>query len=270
MILDPRRSTRDDRRPMVLPGLGVACGFRPEFLDFQRGIHVGNLNDHEHSTRLLKLALEARYGQPLVTTERWGRGVYWHRIGYLPRANRLAKPTSSDVSFGCSKFFLLVDTGEQAVKFGLQIERGYEKAPPQYRHCQLRPDWDWHRLLADLKPRSAMASELKRLVCREGFLLHAGSWEGEAVLFSKANYRGPLKLRQALETAPKNRWAGFQVYYRMSEGDVRGTTGGLPATSSRSASRPAAIVPNSLAFPGKVAGTTVAGRMTSWFENPCV
>jgi hypothetical protein len=209
---------------MVLPCLGVACGFRPEFLDFQRGIHVGNLNDHERITRILKLALEARYGQPFVT-ERWGRGVYWHWIGYLPRANRLAKPISSHVSFGCSKFFLLADTGERALKFGLQIERGYEKAPREYRHCQLGPDWDWHRLLAALKPRSAMASELKRLVCREGFLLHAGSWEGAAMPFSKANYPGPLKLRQVLETAPKNRWAGFQVYYRMSERDVRGTTG---------------------------------------------
>jgi hypothetical protein len=103
--------------------------FRPEFLDFQRGIHVGNLNDDERITRILKLALEARYGQPFVT-ERWGRGVYWHWIGYLPRANRLAKPMSSDVSFGCSKFFLLADTGEPAVKFGLQIERGYCRPEP--------------------------------------------------------------------------------------------------------------------------------------------
>jgi hypothetical protein len=64
-------SIRDDSRPAVLPDLGVACAFRPEFLDFQRGIHVGNLNDHERITRILKLALEARYGQPFVT-ERWG------------------------------------------------------------------------------------------------------------------------------------------------------------------------------------------------------
>ena len=124
----PRSRIYDTAPPPVLSGLGVVCGFRPEFLEFRRGIHVGNLEEHERITRILKLALEARYGQPFVT-ERWGRGVYWHWIGFLPRANRLAKPISSDVSFGCSKFFLMVDTDERAVKFGLQIERGYEKAP---------------------------------------------------------------------------------------------------------------------------------------------
>ena len=38
----------------------AAIGFRPEFLDFQRGIRVGNLEDHERITRLLKLEVEAR------------------------------------------------------------------------------------------------------------------------------------------------------------------------------------------------------------------
>jgi len=61
----------------------AAIGFRPEFLDFQRGIRVGNLEDNERITRILKLALESRYGQPFVT-ERWSRGVHWQWIGYLP------------------------------------------------------------------------------------------------------------------------------------------------------------------------------------------
>ena len=218
-------SVRESARPVVLPGLGVACAFRREYLDFQRGIHVGNLEENERITRILKLALEARYGQPFVT-ERWGRGVYWQWIGYLPRANRLAKPASSDVSFGCSKFFLTVDTGERAVKFGLQIERGYEKAPRESRQFELRPDWDWLRLLAALKPRSAMARELERLVRREGFLLHAGSWgEAEPVTLSKASYKGPLQLRRVLEAAPKNCWAGLQLYYQMSESEVKSATG---------------------------------------------
>jgi hypothetical protein len=134
-------TSRDARPPVVLPGLGVAVGFRPEFLDFERGIHVGNLQDNERITRILKLALEARYGQPFVT-ERWGRGVYWQWIGYLPRANRAAKPLSASVSFGCSKFFLTVDTDERLFKCGTQVERGYVRAPREYRYCQLRPDWD--------------------------------------------------------------------------------------------------------------------------------
>ena len=215
---------RDGGRPVVLPGLGVPCAFRPEFLDFQRGIHVGNLTEHERITRILKLALEGRYGQPFVT-ERWGRGVYWHWIGFLPRANRLAKPISSDVSFGCSKFFLSVDTDERAADFGLQIERGYAKAAREARHFELRADWDWHRLVAALKPGSVMAGELERLVRREGFLVHAGCWGPGSVVFSAADYPGPRKLRQILETASKNNWAGFQLYYRLGEREVQSATG---------------------------------------------
>ena len=206
-----------------LPIPTAAIRFRPEFLDFRRGIRVGNLDDDERITRILKLALEARYQQPFVT-ERWGRGVYWQWIGYLPRANRLAKPISSHVSFGCSKFFLMVDTGEQLFKCGLQIERGYVKAPPESKSCELRSDWDWRRLLKALRPSSALESELNRLVRREGFVLHAGSWENEARL-SKTNYPGVVKLRRLLQSAPKNRWAGFQIFYPMRRDEVLATPG---------------------------------------------
>ena len=220
----PSTASRHANPPVVLPGLGVAVGFRPEFLDFQRGIHVGNLEENQRITRILKLALEARYGQPFVT-ERWGRGVYWQWIGYLPRANRTAKPISSDVSFGCSKFFLTVDTGEQLFKCGLQVERGYVKAPPESRYCQLRPDWDWHRLIEALKPAGALERELERLVLHEGFMLHAGGWEEQPVYFARTGYPGVRKLRQALEAAPKSGWAGFQLFYAMRENEVRGSTG---------------------------------------------
>ena len=181
----------------TLPLPATALAFRPEYLDFRRGIHVGNLEDNERITRILKLALESRYAQPFVT-ERWGRGVYWQWIGYLPRANREAMPLSSRVSFGCSKFFLNVDTEEKFFKCGLQVERGYVKAPRGYRECQLQPDWDWHRLLRSLQPRSPMERELKRLVCREGFLLHGGSWQAEAACFSRHNFPSMQKLRRLL------------------------------------------------------------------------
>ena len=212
-----------ESRP-ALPLPDVAIGFRPEFLDFRRGIRVGNLEDNERITRLLKLALEARYRQPFVT-ERWGRGVYWQWIGYLPRANRDAKPISSGASFGCSKFFLMMDTEEQLFKCGIQVERGYLKAPREYRYCELREDWDWHRLLRALKPDSPMERELQRLVLREGFLLHAGSWEDEPLRFSRADFPGAMKLRRLLESAPKNRWAGFQIFYPMGPKEVRNSTG---------------------------------------------
>jgi hypothetical protein len=208
----------------ALPMPASAIAFRPEYLDFRRGIHVGNLEENERITRILKLALEAHYRQPFVT-ERWGRGVYWQWIGYLPRANRESMPLSSHVSFGCSKFFLSVDTEEKLFNCGMQVERGYIKAPRDNRDCQLQSDWDWNRLLRSLRPSSPMERELRRLVLREGFLLHGGSWENEAGCFSRDTFPSMRKLCGVLSAAPASHWAGFQVYYSMTEDDVRTSTG---------------------------------------------
>lgn len=209
---------------MVLPAPAAAIGFRPEFLDFKRGIRVGNLEDNERITRILKLALEERYEQPFVT-EHWGRGVYWRWIGYLPKANKTCKAVSSRVSFGCSKFFLQVDADDALFKCGLQIERGYVRAPRESRACQLEADWDWHRLLKSLKPGNTMERELKRLVVREDFRLFAGAWSDGWTEFSKADFPDMRRLRIVLDTAPKSQWAGFQLYYAMREDEVRGSTG---------------------------------------------
>jgi hypothetical protein len=200
-----------------------AIGFRPEYLDFHKGIRVGNLEDSQRITRILKLALEARYREPFVT-ERYGRGVHWQWIGFLPRANRSAKPVSSKVSFGCSKFFLTVDTDEQLFKCGFSVERGMIRAPADFPKIELKQDWDWHRLLGALKPSGAMDRELKRLVMREGFRIDAGGWEHLAEL-SKSNFPGVAKLKRILEDAPAASWAGFQVYYPMTEAEVASASG---------------------------------------------
>jgi len=202
---------------------GPVVGFRPEFLDFRRGIRVGNLEENERITRILKLALETRYGQPFIT-ERYGRGVFWQWISWLPRANRSAKPLSSHYSFGCAKFFISLHRDEELFKCGLQLERGYLKAPRGYKAWEVRPDWDWNRLLAALQPGSPMEHELKRLL-REGFQLHAGTWDEEAHYFSRRDFPGVGKLRRVLETAAKDTWAGFQLYYGMREREVRSATG---------------------------------------------
>ncbi len=216
-------ATRSVRRTRaVRPVPAAALGFRPEFLDFRRGIRVGHLEDHERITRILKLQLESRYSQPFVT-ERWGRGVYWQWIGYLPRANREAKPLSSGVSFGCSKFFLSVDTDEKIFSCGLQVERGYVKAPRDFRACQLARDWDWHRLRAALKKGGRMERELSRLVRREGFEIRAGNWESPA--YTRRNFPALPALGRRLGSAPGDEWAGFQLYYPMSESDVAASTG---------------------------------------------
>jgi hypothetical protein len=216
--------TLASKLPISLPLPAAAIAFRPDYLDFRRGIHVGNLEDNERITRVLKLALESRYAQPFVT-ERWGRGVYWQWIGYLPRANREAMPISSHVSFGCSKFFISVDTEEKLFKCGMQVERGYVRAPRDYRECQLQSDWDWHRLLRSLRPRSSMERELKRLVLREGFMLRGGSWESADAGFDRDNFPTLMALRRQLMAAPAAHWAGFQLYYAMTESEVRASTG---------------------------------------------
>lgn len=201
-----------------------AIAFRPEFLDFERGIRVGNLEDNERITRLLKIALEHKHRQPFVT-ERWGRGVYWQWIGFLPRANRSAKPLSNRASFGCSKYFLAVDSDEKLFKCGLQVERGYVKAPAEGGACRLAGDWDWHRLLGALRRGGTMERELKRLVLEEGFAVFAGSWEDGGALFDRSRPPGLSRLRKALREAPANHWAGFQLYYPMTKREVQSSSG---------------------------------------------
>jgi hypothetical protein len=202
---------------------GPAIAFRAEFLDFRRGIRVGNLEENERITRVLKSALESYFNQPFIT-ERWGRGVYWRWIGFLPRANRAAKPISSGVSFGCAKYFVSIDVGEHLFECGMQVERGYISPPQGRKNCRLQRDWDWHRLLEQLKPKGMLEREIRRLL-REGFRVQAGSWEEGPAQFSRLDYPGAARVRQLLESAPKNQWAGFQLYYAMEEDEVKNITG---------------------------------------------
>ena len=219
-LADPKvRATPHHRGGDSSPLPAAAIGFRPEFLDFRRGIHVGNLEENERITRILKLALEARYRQGFVT-ERWGRGVFWQWIAFLPRADREAKPLSSHVSFGCSKFFISVETKEKLFKCGLQVERGYVKAPRSSRDCELRPDWDWHRLVKGLRPGSPVDSELRRLILREGFSLFAGSWESEHSSFPWRISPGPPSSAACWMPLPGITGRDFQVFYPMTEEEV--------------------------------------------------
>src|SRR5437870_2819586 len=151
--------------------------FRREWIDFERGIRVGKLEPHERITQILKFHLEQRYRTPFVT-DRWGRGVYWQWICWLPRANREAKPVSHDVNFGCAKLFISVEQEQKVFKSGLQVERGYAQGPETYPGCRLKPDWDWHRLM---KPSAELKAELRRLIKQEGFIVEVGDWENNAV-----------------------------------------------------------------------------------------
>jgi hypothetical protein len=194
--------------------------FRRKWIDFHRGIRVGNLEPHERITQILKFHLETKYRTPFVT-DRWGRGVYWQWICWLPRANREAKPVSHNVNFGCAKLFISVEREKKIFKAGLQIERGYEQGPEPYPGCLLKRDWDWHRLVKFSKPLDA---ELRRLILREGFVTEIGEWETNAV-FTKKNFRSSRQMRAVLDNSPRREWVGFQLYYPMPECEVRAGNG---------------------------------------------
>jgi hypothetical protein len=69
-----------------------------------------------------------------------------------------------------------------------------------------------------------MAKELKRLVSREGFVVEAGGWHDREPL-GKNNFPSMAKIKRILTQAPGEDWAGFQVYYPMSEKEVLSTSG---------------------------------------------
>jgi hypothetical protein len=62
----------NSKTQIARPFSRTAIGFLSEYLDFQKATRVGNLGDKQRITRILTLALEARY-QELFVTERYGR-----------------------------------------------------------------------------------------------------------------------------------------------------------------------------------------------------
>ena len=222
-----RRGTLRDWLPLNPLRVGEAAptgeAFRPEWIDFERGLRVGNLEPHERITQILKYHLETTYRTSFVT-DRWGRGVFWQWICWLPRANREAKPVSRDVNFGCAKLFITAQRDPPVFKSGLQIERGYAEGPEPYPGCRLKPDWDWHRLMRQCAAGSALDRELLRLLKHEGFRAELGGWEANAV-FNAGNFTSARQLRAALRNYPAREWVGFQLYYPMPARELRACSG---------------------------------------------
>jgi hypothetical protein len=195
--------------------------FRTEWIDFENGIRVGNLEPHERITQILKYRLESRHGTPFIT-DRWGRGVFWQWICWLPRANRAAKPVSNKVNFGCAKLFITTDG--DIFKSGLQIERGYASGPQAAEPWGLRDDFDWHRLVKGCRAGSALERELRRLVDKEGFVAAVVGEAAEGGLVSAAA-SGVGPLRTAMRRCAPDQWAGFQLYYPMPAEELRQCSG---------------------------------------------
>ncbi|MEE8462561.1 MAG: hypothetical protein V3S50_10610 [Acidobacteriota bacterium] len=199
-------------------------GFRPEYLDFQRGIRVGHLEPHQRITQILKHTLQDRYQEDFVI-DRWGRGVYWQWICFLPKANRIAKPLSGSHNFSCSKFFIKVDRNDSIFKSGLHVERGLGNSSKDRPAFQLQEDWDWHRLIKGLRGnRSRLYRALRRLVLEDRFHIHAGTRE-KYTRYSHLNFPSAAELRRTLTEYTDQEWVVFQLYYPMAPDEVKGSTG---------------------------------------------
>ena len=192
--------------------------FKSEYLDFRKGIRVGHLEPRARITQILKLSLQQLYGQDFII-DRWGRGVYWQWICFLPRANRRAKPISGGRNFSSAKFFIMVDREEEIFKSGLHLERGLIRAPDAQEDYQLRPDWDWHRLMRGLEPDGWWEQEVRRLIEEDGFQVTLGSFRTGLRSFSR-HLPPASDLREIVATAPPDKWFVFQLHYPMTPEEV--------------------------------------------------
>jgi hypothetical protein len=222
-----RRPSDRDWLPLARPvrsGLAEPTGeaFRTEWIDFERGIRVGHLEPHERITQILKFNLERRFSTPFIT-DRWGRGVYWQWICWLPKINRQAKQLSSSVNFGCAKLFISVDRGSRVFQSGLQVERGHVSGS-SYPGTLLREDWDWHRLLGQCRKGTALDRELARLLLTEGFVAEIGDFEENLVL-DRGNFSTAAQLARAARRISPERFGGFQLYYPMPRAELRCCSG---------------------------------------------
>jgi hypothetical protein len=222
-----RRATARDLLPLSRVKTGAAAlptgeAFQPQWIDFERGIRVGNLEPHERITQILKYHLEQAYATPFIT-DRWGRGVYWQWICWLPRANREAKPISHGVNFGCAKLFISLSRARKVFLCGLQVERGFLR-DEEAGGWVLADDWDWHRLMKGCAKGSELDAELRRLILREGFEA-AVEGAGPSGRFARGTFASAAQLRSAARRCPADGWAGFQLYYPMPAPEVRASTG---------------------------------------------
>ena len=197
--------------------------FRPEWIDFENGLRVGNLQPHERITQILKYRLETRHRTHFIT-DRWGRGVFWQWICWLPRANREAKPVSNKVNFGCAKLFISADQEKKIFKSGLQVERGYAAGPESKEPWGLRDDFDWHRMIRESRKGTLLDREVQRLVKHEGFVAAVIGVDAKGEWVER-NVTAASEIRAAHRKFSPRRWAGFQLYYPMPEKEVRACTG---------------------------------------------
>ncbi len=195
-------------------------GFDRSFIDFRHGIRVGRLDPAQRVTRILKSHLTARHGVEMVC-DRWGRGIFWQWICWVPKPNREAKPASSNSNFASAKFFISVDRDEKKFQAGFQIERAPTKPGPDDWAVPVEKDWDWFVLLSALKEKKFQDAVSERL--DDGFHVRAGAFSGMRE-FTKKNWDPAACRRAGLRFSPKE-WGGFQLLWEMPQSETKTMTG---------------------------------------------
>lgn len=209
------------KRIVRVPEPDLRPDFRPEFLDFERGIRMGNIEPNQRLTRILRASLEARHGTKFIT-DRWGRGVYWKWICWVPVESRKAKPVSGGINFGSAKFYTTINQVRETFEAGMQVERA--PLEPGIAHVHLQDDWDYHALVRGLRSGSKLARQIARLVRDEGFTVRVGGFR-EMAEWDAASHRGPAQLARALKAIAADAWGGFQLCYVWSRKEISGMSG---------------------------------------------
>ena len=194
--------------------------FQNSFVDFDHGIRVGHLDPEARITQIMKAILIERHGIDMVC-DRWGRGIYWQWICWVPKPNRAAKPASSNFNFASAKFFVSVDREERAFQTGMQIERAPKVASRDPSAVLLDKDWDWHVLLKSLAEQP-FARGVQRLL-REGFKVRVGAFSS-LFQYNSKNWDAAECRRRAGRFSP-HEWGGFQLFWSMNEKEVRQASG---------------------------------------------
>lgn len=195
-------------------------GFERSFLDFDRGIRVGRLDPSQRITQIIKAVLIRRHGIDMIC-DRWGRGIFWQWICWVPRPNREAKPQSSQYNFSSAKFFISIDREDHEFRAGFQLERAPSRPGRDDWRVAICRDWDWHVMLKALKGKKF--PQILRSLLSDGFRIRCGPFSSMTE-FRKSNWSAAACGREA-QTAALREWGAFQAYWAFPEKEINGMTG---------------------------------------------
>ena len=203
------------------PGSRPGSSFRTRWIDVERGIRVGHLEEHERITWILKQRLGERYNDRFII-DRWGRGVYWQYIWFVPERNWKAKSIGGPGHFASAKYFIAVDQDRRIFQAGLFIESGHQRDNDP-RHVRTR-EWDWHRFMRHLARDKAFRTTLTRLIRKDGFEARVGFGK-EVTLFDAARMKRIGQVLGAIRRKAPGDWTVVSVYYPMDEKELAATPG---------------------------------------------